>query len=455
MNLFDKEAEQILLGSIMQNPAIFSDISLVIRPEDFYFEQHRQIYHVISEEIDAGGTPEPLIVYSSLKEKIPGDAAGTRAYIMEVADQAAAINPGRYAETVREYSLRRRLFSIFKDLGSDIQSTDTEISDVLGKAEKSFFEVSGRFASYNVQHLRELKDEYIEFINHIRESEGGITGTRVGIPSFDSLTGGLKGGQLIILAARPGGGKTTLALNLAAHVGLNEKSRKSGSNLGVLFFSLEMTKIELLMRLVCSYGLLESQKIMKGFFSQKTAQKLVNISKTLFESDMYIDDSTDLSNWHFKQRSRRWANKLQAEGKTPGLIVVDYLQLMTDSNVARESRQLEVASISRGLKLIAKELDVPVIALSQMNRSIEQRGKDPRPQLADLRESGSIEQDADMVLFLHRPEQFKHDLPETEKNKAELILAKHRAGPTQNFTLNFLKGQNRFVEADDSYDSDQ
>jgi replicative DNA helicase len=440
MNLFDNESEQVILGSLLQSPELFSDISLEIRPEDFYFEANSLIFQSCSELVDAGNQPEPLLLINHLKEKSLLEKVGSRTYVMQVAGQAATVGIQSYTRRVRDLAMRRGLLSQLREVQKQILEDQVPLDEVFNQTERALYQAADRGGGYNVSHLREFKEEFIDYLKAAQANKGGVTGLISGFKNFDELTGGLKGGQLIILAARPGVGKTTLALNMAANAALR-------GNAPVLFFSLEMSRLELFLRLVCSDAMLESQKIQKGFLSENDSKKVLASSKRLYETDFYIDDSADLGVWDFKQRSRRWAARMQSEKKKPGLIIVDYLQLMTDRGRS-ESRQVEVASISRALKMTAKDLDVPVIALSQMNRSIEQRGKDPRPQLSDLRESGAIEQDADIVLFIHREDLYKKDLPESEQNVADLIVAKHRAGSTGNYKLAFLKQKNLFLDID-------
>ncbi len=439
MALFDSESEQIVIGSILQSPDLFFDISQALRPDDFYFEAHRVIYETIAEEFDRNNTPDVLLVIASLKNKNLLESVGNRAAIMTVASLGSPLSAHTYAKTVKELSLRRQLLHGVKEVEKNVQDLQAPIESVFSQTEKMISGVADRQSSYNVTHVRELKGEFLTFLQKLKESQGGITGLPSSYRALDQLTTGFKGGQLIILAARPGAGKTTLALNIASRVAL--KSKKT-----VLVFSLEMTRLELLLRMVCSEGYLDSQKIQKGYMSEKEMQQLVNVMQSLNQADLYIDDSPDMSSWEFRQRSRRLANQLRAQNKKIDLIVVDYLQLMSERGRSVESRQLEVANISRSLKIIAKELNVPVLALSQMNRSIEQRGKDPRPQLSDLRESGAIEQDADIVMFIHREDMFVKDLPEELKGQAEIIIAKHRAGPTGSVNLMFIKEKNLFMD---------
>ncbi|MES0491429.1 MAG: replicative DNA helicase [Leptospirales bacterium] len=439
MGLFDSETEQIVLGSILQSPDLFHDISQVLREEDFYFEPHRIIYETIAEEFDKQNTPDVMLVISSLKTKELLEKSGNRSAIMEIASLGSPVSALSYARQVKEYSLRRGFLTAIKEMERDIQDKQTDLDTVLSEAEKAVTVVSNRHTQYNIRHIREVKDEFLLFLQKLKESKGGITGLQTFFSKFDQITTGLKGGQLIVLAARPGAGKTTFALNVAQNAAI-----RGGEP--VLVFSLEMTRLELLLRLVCADAYLDSGKIQRGYINDKEGDKILESIQRINGSELYIDDSAELTSWDFRQRSRRLSNQLIARNKKIGLIIVDYLQLMTDKSRNSDSRQIEVANISRSLKMIAKELDVPIIAVSQMNRSIEQRGKDPRPQLSDLRESGAIEQDADIVMFIHREEMFNKDIPPELAGQAEVIIAKHRAGAQGTFKLAFVKEKNLFMD---------
>ncbi|MDH4261878.1 MAG: replicative DNA helicase [Spirochaetia bacterium] len=439
MSLFDAESEQVVLGSILQSPDVFNDVSQIVNTDDFYFEPHRIIYKAIFDLFDHQKVPDTMMVISQLKNLNLLEKAGNRSAILQMASLSSPIAAPTYAQRVRELSLRRRLLTEVKEIESLVQNPQHELNDILSRTEKSMVSISDRHTVYNVRHIRDVKNEFLEFLENLKASKGGITGLASGFSKLDQLTSGFKPGQLIVLAARPGAGKTTFALNIAQNVAMK-------LNKPILFFSLEMTRLELLLRLVCADAYLDSAKIQKGYINEKEKEKIINSVQRLQASDIYIDDSPDLTSWEFRQRCRRLSGQLKSYNKSISLVVVDYLQLMTDKTRGNESRQLEVASISRSLKIIAKELNVPVLACSQMNRSIEQRGKDPRPQLSDLRESGAIEQDADTVMFIHREDMFNFDLPEELKGQAEVIIAKHRAGPTGSVKLMFLKEKNLFMD---------
>ena len=440
MQVYDQEAEQVVLGTLLQDSQSFTDISEVLKVEDFYYHSHRMIYESISDEIDKGSHPDILLVISNLKEKNILEKVGSHSYLTRIANLGSVVSAPTYAKKVKDLSLRRNLFNNLKEIEKVIDNPSVSLEELLSKVELAVFRIADRHSEYKVRHIKELNDEFIGYLKKLKASEGGVTGIATHYQGLDQITTGLKQGQLIVLAARPGVGKTTLALNIAHNVTMRSK-------LPVLIFSLEMTNLELLLRLVCADSYLESSKIQKGYINQKDMKKIYDSCSRLYASQLYLDDSATLNSWELKQRARRLASNLKTQEKKLGLIIVDYLQLMTEST-RFENRQLEVSNISRTLKSIAKELELPVLAVSQMNRAIEQRGKDYRPQLSDLRESGAIEQDADIVIFIHREEIYNKDIPESEKGFAELIIAKHRAGPVGKVKLAFQKEKNIFMDTD-------
>jgi replicative DNA helicase len=440
MQLFDEEAEQVVLGSILQSPSVFEEVAQVLKPEDFYYEGHRLIYEAIASEIDRGEQPNAILIINTLKNSNQLERAGNRAAIMNIASLGVLVGIAAFTEQIRDLSLRRRLIVQFRELEKKAGDTNFKIDTVLTDTEGALTHLADRYSEYNIRHIKDTNKEFLDFIKHVREAHDGITGTGSGFKKLDETTGGFKPGQMIVIAARPGMGKTTFALNIALNVSMS-KTRP----MAVAFFSLEMTRLELLLRLICSRAFLDSQKVQKGRVSEKEMARLAHTAREIYDSEFYIDDSADLTTWEFKQRARRLGRTLKQQGKDLGLIVVDYLQLMTDRDRSGDGRQNEVAAISRAIKLIAKDLGVPILALSQMNRSIEQRGKDPRPQLSDLRESGAIEQDADMVIFIHREHQGK-DAPEDKRNLAEIIIGKNRAGPRDSFEFAFLSDKSLFTD---------
>ena len=441
MALYDKEAEQIVLGSLLQNNELFQDVSEIITEHDFYIENHRIIFQLLLLQLETGSVVDLPLLVSTLKENNQLEKIGGRHYLIEIASNGTSLGALTHTKKIKDLSLRRQFMEHFKNLEQSLIDPNFKIEDILSKSESFLSTLADKQTKYNVKHVKELKKDFLEYLENLKASKGGITGIATNFLPLDEITTGFKGGQLIVLAARPGVGKTTLALNIAYNISL-------ASKLPVLFFSLEMTNQELLLRIICSGSFLEASKIQRGNFDTKEMNKIYETFQTLTSSFLYFDDSPTLTAWEFKQRSRRFNLSMKNLNLKPGLIIVDYLQLMTMEGKRYENRQTEVAAISRNLKAIAKELNVPVLALSQMNRSVEQRGKDHKPQLSDLRESGAIEQDADMVLFLHREEIYNPNIPESEKGMTDLIIAKHRAGPTGNIRLFFHKEHNLFTPSD-------
>lgn len=432
--MFDEDSEKTVLGSLLSDHELFSQVSEIIQPSDFYSNRNRLIYETIAESIDEGIEPDSLYIVSKIRGKGQLENAGGSGYIHDLSNFSSPLTVINVASSVRDLALRRTLLTNIKDVEKKVQNSEFNIETLLGDTEQAVFQVADRYSTNDIRHIRELQDEFIEYLAKIKEAQGKVTGLATHFSEFDKMTSGMHPGQLLIVAARPGVGKTTFALNIAKNAAVNEKAV-------VLFFSLEMPRIDLLVRMICSYAGVDSGKLRRGNINEKDTMKMVNAANKFYETDFYFDDYTGLTIWDLKQRSRRLASTLKTKGQKLGLIIVDYLQLMSTPATERsDSRQQQVASISRGLKLIAKELEVPVIALSQMNRDVEQR-KDQKPQLSDLRESGAIEQDADMVMFIHpeKPAEEGGAQAETlpENSLVEIIVAKHRAGPSGNFKLGY------------------
>ncbi len=438
MNIYDEEAESVVLGTLFQNADTFSDIGEYVREDDFYTESHRLIFRSFAQMIDQGTKPDIVLIASDLREKKVLEKVGGNTYLTQLASSGSLLSAESCAKKIKELSLRRSLFYHLKDLEKQVFDSDVSIEALFSKAEESISSTADRYSAHDVRHIKMLDQDFQEYIKHIKAAEGGITGLPTHFKKLDELTTGFKAGQFIVLAARPGVGKTTLALNIASQMALK-------SNLTVLIFSLEMSSIELLLKMVCANAFLDSSRVQKGYITDKEIHKIYQACAQIYAKQIYIDDSPHLTSWELKQRSRRLAHQLNTQGNKLDFIIVDYLQLIAEKTRA-ENRQVEVAHLSRTMKLIAKELHVPILVVSQMNRAIEQRGKDHKPQLSDLRESGAIEQDADTVIFIHREELYNPEIAESEKGTAELILAKHRAGPTGSVKLAFKKETNSFYD---------
>ena len=344
---YDQEAEQVVLGSLLQNSEIFQEVSEHLKPDDFYIESNRIIYIAIAEELDQGRIPDILLIIANLKNKNLLERVGNKSYLTQVSNMGSSISAIVYAKKVKELSLRRSLLIQIKEIEQNALDQSITLETLLTKTEKALSQISDRQSAYLVRHIRELNNDFITFLEKVKTSKDGITGIPSYFSGLDKLTSGFKGGQLIILAARPGVGKTTFALNMAQRAALN--------GLPILIFSLEMNALELLLRMVCAEALLESSKIQKGYISEKDAERIYQAASNIYSTDFHYDDSSTLTSWEMKQRSRRLASQLKSQGKKLGMIVVDYLQLMTEGTKI-ESRQVEVANISRALKTLAKEI---------------------------------------------------------------------------------------------------
>lgn len=426
----DIDAERAVLGSILlSNEAIFTAIE-VLNWEDFYRPAHRLVFQAM---VDLANKSEPvdlITLQGSLKNRSELEAAGGLAAIAQLAEAVpTAANVRHYAEIVKQKATLRRLI----EAGTEVVKSAFEVGDadlVLDQAEKAIFEIGQVKAQRGLSPVSEIVKEAFKKIEELYEQKREITGLTTGFSDLDRMLSGLQPSDLVIVAGRPSMGKTAFALNLATNAALKERS-------GIAVFSLEMSKQQLVMRMLCSEGRIDAGRMRGGFLNESDWPKLAKAAGSLSEAPMYIDDSGSLSVLEVRAKCRRIA--AETDGGL-GLVMVDYLQLMRGSPNA-QSREQEISEISRGLKALAKELNIPVIALSQLNRSLEQR-QDKRPVLSDLRESGAIEQDADVIMFVYRDEVYN---PETEdKGVAEIIVGKQRNGPIGAARLKFFHEYTRF-----------
>lgn len=434
--LYDPESEKTLLGSIfIKGAGVVNDLGLL--PDDFFIELHRSIYSSIIELLDINLQVDPIAVINNLKDKgkLKNESREVE-YILTLFRDTVAVQPIHYyAKRIKKFSDRRKYIQILQNSIETLHQELEENEILFTSIETKLSNISRSVQSRGLRSVKDSKKlELIDYVKTMFETRGGISGQKTHFTSFDEMTTGLKPHELIILAARPGYGKTTFALNIASNVALKEQKT-------VALFSLEMSSIELLIKMVCSDARIDSSALKSGMVHPSDREKLLKSIINVTSASIYIDDTGTLSIWEFKARIRQ----LLSSGVQPSLIVVDYLQLMSDPTV-REGRQQEVASISRNLKQMAREANCPVIALSQMSRAIESRTKDQRPQLSDLRESGAIEQDADIVLFIYREDKVKSpdELNPDMINKAEIIIAKNRAGQTGQFHLLFSPQYSKF-----------
>lgn len=435
----DLDAEKSLLGAILISEESLPDITEIIKPDDFYDERHRVIYGAMWNLYEKHRPVDILTVTNELKSKKNLSKAGGASYISELSSYVpTAAHAKAYAEIIAEKSTRRRLISAAAQITEDAYDNSTETVNLLGEAERHIFEVSEQNTKGDVIAMADLLSDTFDHLEMLWKNKGSIAGYKTGFVDLDKMTAGLHKSDLIILAARPAMGKTAFALNIASNVAnINKKT--------VLIFSLEMGREQLIYRMLADASGVESFKLETGNFNGEDFEAISEAMSQMAESSIYIDDTPGLTVMEMRTKARRIAHENDI-----GLIIVDYLQLMSGSSKrAMDNRVQEISEISRGLKLIARELDVPVIALSQLSRSVESR--DPKiPMLSDLRESGSIEQDADIVMFLYREDYYD---PETERqNITDLILAKHRRGATGNIELFFDKKRVRFMSLDKRHD---
>ncbi len=425
------EAEEAVLGGVMlDNTAIDRALEL-LTPDDFYREAHRKIMRAM---VDLNQRSEPIDLVTladALKSRGELADVGGAAYLTELADKVpTAANTAHYARILRHKAVLRSLIQTATEIATRGYEANVDIDEFLDHAEHQIFEISERKVRPSFFRIRDIMVDSMKAIEQLYERKELVTGVPTGFVDLDRLTAGLQRADLIIIAGRPSMGKTAFALNIAEYAALH-------THTGVAVFSLEMSKEQLVLRMLCSQARVDQSKVRAGFAAERDFPKLALAASRLADSPIFIDDTPALSVLELRAKSRRLKREKDAK---LGLIIVDYLQLVSGSARA-ENRQQEISAISRSLKGLAKELDVPVIALSQLSRAPEAR-TDRRPQLADLRESGAIEQDADIVIFIFREEEYKPS--EENRGLAEIIIGKQRNGPTGTFKLAFIKEFTRF-----------
>lgn len=429
------DAEMSLLGAVLIDEETLADISEHVTEKDFYDKRHSAIFAGMMRLYEKHRPVDLLTLTDELKKKDHLDMVGGSAYLTELTNYVpTAAHATAYAEMVRQKAIRRRLIRASADISELGYNEDTAVQELLEKAEAEIFSVSDQSLKQDLVSLENILSDSFERMEQLHANKGELRGIRTGYRDLDNKTAGLQRSDLIILAARPAMGKTTLVTNLAYNVATIAK-------LPVLFFSLEMSKEQLVDRMVADASGVDAWNIRTGNLSDNDFSKLSDAMGEMAEAPILIDDTAGLSVLELRTKARRAAHEQQL-----GLIIIDYLQLMQSPGRRDGNRVQEVSEISRGLKLVARELNVPVIALSQLSRSVEQR-EDKRPQLSDLRESGSIEQDADIVMFIHRPGYYE---PENEElaHITELLIAKHRNGPVGKIDLYFHPERLRFMSMD-------
>lgn len=434
------EAEQAVLGAIFLEPTAITTASEVLLPDDFYRTSHQLIYSVMIELANQSEPVDVVTVTAELRNERRLEEVGGVSYLSELANSApTAANIEYYSEIVEEKSLLRRLIRTATNIVSDGYTREDEVESILDDAEKTILEVSQRKRTSAFQAIKDVLIETYDNIEMLQNRKGDVTGIASGFLELDRMTAGFQKNDLIIVAARPSVGKTAFALNIAQNV-----ATKTDENVAI--FSLEMGAQQLVMRMLCAEGNIDAQKLRTGRLEEGDWQKLTMAMGSLSNAGIYIDDTPGIRVNEIRAKCRR----LKQE-KGLGMILIDYLQLIqgNGSGGRSENRQQEVSEISRTLKIIARELNVPVIALSQLSRGVESR-QDKRPMMSDIRESGSIEQDADIVAFLYRDDYY--DKESEKQNIIEIIIAKQRNGPVGTVDLAFIKEYNKFVNLDRRHD---
>ncbi|MDK9725071.1 MAG: replicative DNA helicase [Sterolibacteriaceae bacterium MAG5] len=429
------EAEQSLIGGLLLDNTAWDRVGDMVAEGDFYRDDHRRIFNHIRKLVETGRPADVITVYESIDKSNEIDQTGGLAYLSEIANATpSAANIRRYAEIVHERAVLRKLVTVGDDIAANaLNPAGRDVKQLLDQAEQKVFEIAEAGAK-NVQGFESIQPILGKVVERIevlfnRDNPSEITGIPTGFHDLDKMTSGLQPGDMIIVAGRPSMGKTAFALNIAEHVGVEV-------GLPVAIFSLEMSGPQLATRFLSSVGRMSQNTIRTGRLTDEDWDKMTNALGKLHEAPIHIDETGAINATDLRARARRLHRKC---GKL-GLIVIDYIQLMTSSR-ENENRATEVSEISRSIKALAKELEVPIIALSQLSRKVEERN-DKRPLMSDLRESGAIEQDADIILMMYREEYYKPDTQ--DKGIAEVIIGKHRNGPTGTVKLTFLGEYTKF-----------
>lgn len=430
------EAEQSVLGGLLLDNAAFEKVTDLLSEDDFYRYDHRMIWHHIARLINLTRPADVITVNESLTSLGKAEEAGGLSYLNALAHNTpSAANIRRYAEIVRERSMLRKLVAVADDIAATaFNPQGKEARQLLDEAESRVFKIAqeGARSSQGFQEIQPLLAQVVERIDELyhREGDTDVTGIPTGFLDLDRMTSGLQPGDLVIVAGRPSMGKTSFAMNLAEHVAIEQ-------GLPVAVFSMEMGAVQLAMRMLGSVGMLDQHRMRTGKLRADDWPRVTHAVQRMQDAQIYIDETPGLTAVDLRARARR----LTRQCSKLGLIVIDYIQLMSSSGHG-ENRATEISEISRALKSLAKELDCPVVALSQLNRSLEQR-PNKRPIMSDLRESGAIEQDADVILFIYRDEVYNPDSP--DKGTAEIIISKQRNGPIGTTRLTFQGESTRFL----------
>ncbi|MEA4812839.1 MAG: replicative DNA helicase [Anaerolineaceae bacterium] len=413
--LYDREMEEAVIGAVMINPDVYIDLASIIRPEDFYLNRHQWIWQAFTDLFQENQSFDFLTIRQKLDSKGHLEDVGGVEYLISLSNAVpSSLHAESYARNLSALAARRRLLNAANDIARLSYRMDYNVETVLGESEKAVFSVSQDRYARDIVPLKQVVKDYLTRLGEVADSPDGIKGLNTGLASLDKLLEGLQKSDFLIVAGRPGMGKSGFLIGIAKHVGLNLKR-------SVAMFTLEMSAEQLLQRMVAQETEIDSQKLRSGKLNDDEMDLAVHSLTILNDARIYIDDTPAITPLQIRSKCRR----LQME-EGLDLVIVDYLQLMA-SDVRTENRVQEVSYISRYLKVLARELNVPVLAAAQLSRAVEQR-TDKQPVLSDLRESGSLEQDADIVMFISRPEQMNEKSP--NHNVAKLAVAKHRNGPT-------------------------
>nr|WP_289038498.1 replicative DNA helicase [uncultured Allobacillus sp.] len=431
------EAEQAVLGAIFLVPDMIVTATEILEPEDFYRVSHQRIFSMMIRLTDKGEPIDLVTITTELNDLKMLDEVGGVSYLTDIANSVpTAANIEYYARIVEEKSTLRKIIHAATDIVTKTYDEGDEVTDLLDHAEKTILDISQNKSSGRFQNIQDVLVGVYDNIEQLHNMDEEVTGIATGFRDLDYITSGFQKNDLIIVAARPSVGKTAFALNIAQNVAVN-------SDENVAIFSLEMGADQLVMRMLCAEGNIDAQRLRTGKLQEEDWRKLTMAMGSLSNAGIYIDDTPGIKVNEIRSKCRR----LKQESGL-GMVLIDYLQLIQGSANSRESRQQEVSEISRQLKALARELEVPVIALSQLSRGVEQR-QDKRPIMSDIRESGSIEQDADIVGFLYRDDYY--DQESEKENIIEIIIAKQRNGPVGTVELAFVKEYNKFVDLDRRY----
>ena len=433
----DLDAERAVIGAMLVSEAAVAAVAERLAAEDFYSEVHRIIYGAMMRLYARGEPIDQLTLTNELRSVNEFERIGGRPYVFQIVESVpTAANAGRYADIVRGKALLRAVIDVGSRITEDAFREPENVSEALDSAEQLIYGVSNQTLRDHLAPIKDLAPGTLEMIQRLYEQEGEVTGVETGFEDLDRLTTGFHKSDLVVLAARPAMGKTALALNAIWHASGEKK-------MPVAIFSLEMSKEQLVQRLISQTTRIPAQALRSGNVKAEDWPKLVRGVAEVARAPIWIDDTASVTLMEIRAKVRRLSSQLNAAGERPlALVVVDYLQLMIGQGNRQENRQQEIAEISRGLKVLARDLDVPVLAVAQLSRAVEAR-HDKRPLLSDLRDSGAIEQDADMVMFLYRDEYYNSE--SDDKGIAEVIIGKHRNGPTGKVQLAWLEQYTKFA----------